>query len=306
MTTFSIGQTAASGFSLIARKPVLLLSIALAYGVLNYGPILAFLASGGSVPSFVGARGDEDAAIQAVLEQFDSPLSIGLGVLWVLSQLALVFVLQTAIYRAVLDPKDSAFGYLRLGADEFRQFLLTLLVILLFLPLVLVFVLMGGIGAGLASFAPAEAVPALQFVAVLLAVVACIWFAVRLSLAAAMTYAERKVRLFESFRVTKGRFWKLLGLIATLVVIAILLSLGFAMVLGLVMGLFGLGMLAGSGEFDWSAIGRMAQPDLSSLQAFLAPFTLIAAILDSLVNAVVLIVFGAPFAVAYKALTERA
>lgn len=305
MATFSIGKTATSGFALLAARPVLPLSIALAYGLLNYGPLLAFLALGGSVPSFAGGDGDQQAAVRAVLDQFASPQAIVLGLLWGLSQLALVFVLQTAIYRAVFEPKRSAFGYLRLGGDEVRQLLLTLLVVLLVLPFFVVAILIGVFGAGFAAFAPAEAVRPLQFAAGLLATGGVLWVAVRLSLAAPMTYAEKEVRLFESFRVTEGRFWKLLGLLVVLVAIAALLSLGLAMLLGLIVGVLGLGMLAGGGAFDWADLGKAIEPDLSSLQAFLTPFTLAAAVLDSLTNAIVLIVFGAPLAVAYKALTGR-
>lgn len=38
-----------------------------------------------------------------------------------------------------------------------------------------------------------------------------IWLAVRLSLASPLTFDTRRVRVFGSFALTRGRFWSLLG-----------------------------------------------------------------------------------------------
>lgn len=303
MSTFSIGKAAFSGFELIAKKPVLLVSVTLAYGLLNYLPVLGFLASGGSVPSFSGPGGSE--AVEALIEQFSSPGAIALGILWGLSQLALVFVLQTAIYRAVIEPRNVGLGYLRLGMDELRQFVLTLLVILLFLPLILLVAFVGGAGAGLASLAPEGASGPLAAVAIAVAVVLAVWIVVRLCLAAPMTFAEKKIRLFESFRVTKGRFWKLVGLFLMLILLALALFIAIAVVFGLLLAVLGVGFMAAGGSFDWESLGSVLQPDLTSLASFATPLTLVTVVVDSLSNALLLIVFGAPLAYVYKTLTDK-
>lgn len=303
MSTFSIGKAAFSGFELIAKKPVLLVSLTLAYGLINYLPVLGFLASGASVPAFTGENGPE--AAEALIEQFSSPGAIALGLLWALSQLALVFVLQTAIYRAVIEPRNVGFGYLRLGMDELRQFLLTLLVILLFLPFVVTVTLLGGAGAGLASLAPEGTSGPLAALAILVVVVLAFWVLVRLCLAAPMTFAEKKVRLFESFRVTKGRFWKLVGVFVMLILLALALFIAMAVLFGLLLAILGAGFMVTGGSFDWESLGSVLQPDLTSLASFATPLTLVTVVADSLMNALLMIVFGAPLAYVYKSLTEK-
>jgi hypothetical protein len=124
-----------------------------------------------------------------------------------------------AIFRAVLRPDEKAFGYLRLGADEFRIIGLYLQIFVLFLAVGL---------AGAVAIVAVEAAAGKGAGAVLgflllglLALLAYVFVGVRLSLCGPQTFAERRIDLFGSWRVTRGHFWGLFGMYLLLVVFLI-------------------------------------------------------------------------------------
>jgi hypothetical protein len=110
-------------------------------------------------------------------------------------------VLTAGIYRMVLRPQEKGIAHLRLGADEWR---LTVVNMILFsigmasLVLVKLFAdAVGGIPGVLAGLALAGVV---------------IWVGVRLLMATPMTFAERRIAIMDSWRLTHGHFWSLLGM----------------------------------------------------------------------------------------------
>ena len=64
---------------------------------------------------------------------------------------------------------------------------------------------------------------AVMFVMVLFAALA--WLAVRLSLASPLTFETRRVNLFGSFALTRGRFWPIFGTYALLIALALVVFL---------------------------------------------------------------------------------
>jgi hypothetical protein len=128
-------------------------------------------------------------------------------------------VLYAAMNRAVLRPSDERYAYLRLGADELRQLLLLLLYAGMFLAayvgVILVMVLVFTVIALVASAFGQAVAGVVTALAAAIAVVgifcAVIFLAVRLSLASALTFATRRVNLFGSWTITRGRFLPMLG-----------------------------------------------------------------------------------------------
>ena len=120
-------------------------------------------------------------------------------------------VLNCAIYRAVLRPQESATGYVRLGADELRM---TALILIKSLIWIVVFFLVSFVTTMviliLNVFAsPLSPYPEFAFTLTVLGFVGWLW--VRLSLSGAMTFSERRLLIFKSWNLTKGRFWPLFG-----------------------------------------------------------------------------------------------
>jgi hypothetical protein len=120
-------------------------------------------------------------------------------------------VTALAAFRAVLRPTDRRWFFLRLGADELRLGILTLVAFFAAVgaggaPASLVFMLASPIMRALptASRLIAE-------VGVAVTVWLEIWLGVRLSLIAVETFSERRFHLAAYWPVTRGHFWYLLG-----------------------------------------------------------------------------------------------
>jgi hypothetical protein len=127
--------------------------------------------------------------------------------------IALFFLVlgMTAIasFRAVLNPEQKRFFYLRLGRDEFRVAAISVMAF----SLVAIF---GGMPAGaliaLASPIMAAAPTLARQIGMLGAVVTVcleIWLCVRLSLIAVETFAEHRFHLSAYWPLARGRFWYL-------------------------------------------------------------------------------------------------
>jgi hypothetical protein len=131
---------------------------------------------------------------------------------------------------------------MRLGARELWLILLAFVSGLLMVLIQLLLAIPQLIIVGVVTLsAPNMAVPA-RLVAELLTMVVVVWLYLRFSLAAPMTFAESKLRLFESWSLTKGHVWSLL-------VVAILVGL-MAGAVYVVLTLVGLG----GGVAIWQAI----------------------------------------------------
>lgn len=175
-------------------------------------------------------------------------------------------VQYAAVNRMILRPSDSAFGFLRLGGDELRQLgvaiSLALVIFAAFLVgvigVTMIAIALGAVNKGLALFA--GVIAGLALVAFLIVLM------VRLSLASAQTFATGRINLFGSWRLTRGHFWSLLG--------AYLLALILAAIVWMAIQALAMvaAMLVGGGM---SAVGEMQSPDVSSLQAFYTPSTIV-------------------------------
>ena len=196
--------------------------------------LIASLALGGSIvvmagPAFMrlmDLRAVAALGLGAVAAMFQR-LAPTYGLLLVYG-LALNALLYAAMNRAVLRPADDRFGYFRLGADELRQFGLLLLSLVVFTGVYFVAILVAVALAVIVSLVLKPVAFLVAVLATLGTVCAAVFVLVRLSLASALTFATRRVNLFGSWALTRGRFWTLFGVyVLALAFVCVVLALGF-------------------------------------------------------------------------------
>ena len=275
-------EAATTGFKLMWSRPrtwlawgIVSLAFYAAVGVASYsamGPQMAALAA-------PGVTTDPAAVVAAVGHAIPAYLVILL--------ISLVFypVFYAGVNRAVLRPQHGGWLYLRLGADELRQFAVFLLqglvLIAAYLASIVVVVLVVGVASvltaaagGAAKTALAVLVGLLTFVAVLADLAALVWLAVRLSLASALTFDTGRVRLFGSFKLTRRMFWPLLGAYLLTLVFLALVAIGPLFVSAIVAATTG--VAGGAGSF-------LLRPDMTSPAAYFGPARIVSFVLGAAV-----------------------
>lgn len=240
----SVGRALDEGFGLVARRPLSAVVWGVVYLALVYGPMLA-IAPGffGAYAELFGAFGGGDADVEAAMLRYSAlaPLANAASVL---GGLLAVSVVLTAVYRTVLRPKEARGFGLRLGKTEAMQALVWVtwyaVVVGATVAVVLGAVLVGVV-AGLAASASGfdwsgtAGVNLLATAPLLLLLVAAplFWVMLRLSMGALVSFDKGGFRLFDSWKLTRGRVWRLFGLAAVLYLITVLLTLVmFALALG--------------------------------------------------------------------------
>jgi hypothetical protein len=287
---FSIAEAFSSGVGVIERSYRSVFVWAAATFAVSLAPaLLVFLLKGGqfSVPdegrSLAALKG-ADAGV--VINQFHRVLDGGYWVyllLWLFWSTFGAAVLQAAVYRSVLEPKQERGAWLRIGGTEVWLFLLMIVQGLALAVLFLFWFLLIMIGALLAKIVGPPAGAWVAGVVTLASTVLAVWLIIRFSLSAAMTVGEGRFRFFSSWTLTKGRSWKLFWTFFLIVALARGLELfGAATVLIL--------------------NGTALQP----VPSFLIPFELVWLALVSLAIACLRTLFLAPLATAYRGLSAGA
>ena len=309
MPTFSFSEAFGAGFALVFRRPltvaawggVMLLAIGVP-GLLLFawvGPQVAALMHYMAQQAQTGAQPDP----AEILRLEGSIMTV--QPLMLLVSVVCRAVLAAAVLRAVLEPQNSRFAYLRLGMQEVWVGLLTLamgvmLGIAMVCTMLGVAVVAGIIGlAMMASHAPQGVTALAALAAGLIAVGVLVWGVVRLSLALPMTFAEREFRLFESWELTRGHGFKLFTLALAL--------LGVVLAVGLVFNLVavGVGMLAG-GSLTLARMQALLQRPPQAWIGQLAPWLALVALVGSFLGAAFSTVMIAPWAVVYRQLRPAA
>ena len=295
---FSGSDAAFEGFRLVRRNPMALVAWALLYAALSLGSLFAMA---GATDTLI-AWGERMEALESasptteeVLAAFQGMGEVMLSVAWLLPvSIAVSAMLMAAVARAVLNPRAGGFGYLRLGMDELRVFVVTLVLgILMFCAWMAVVVLVGVL-AGIAGASGAEWMWLLVVLGALGGVAAVIWLTVRLSLAVPITVAENRFAFFDSFAVTRGKFWSLLGMaVIAFVMVMVISMLSWVVTLPLA-------MMAGAGTGAWSVgSGGDAEPVAAALDVT-NPWIIASALAEAVVYALTVGVMYAPFAAAYR------
>lgn len=285
---FSASDAAFEGFRIVRRDPLAMLAWALLY-IVTFA--LAFALVGGSMIALAqqaeALKGVADPSLEELAPLFGGYMLV-FAVVGPLSILVST-VLTAAIVRAVLEPGARKFGFMRIGMDELRLFgvyvVLFALVCVYYLVVAVVCGVLGAMAA--ASNQPWLFIPI--FLVAIAAILGLIWLSVRFSLVAPIVVAEKRIAIFDSFKMTKGRFWPLFGMAILAGVMSLVVSL-----LGMVIGLpFQLGL---AGPFAQIKAGQAMLPIL--MQS--APLVLGWALVNAVVSALQLAVLYAPFSAAYR------
>lgn len=299
MTTFSFGGAVGAGFGVIARNPLAFLAWCAVYLVVALGPLALMAAT--LWPQFSAlaalAEAEVDPDSPAATQQMMSLMGQinALSLLQWATSLASSALIVGAVFRAVLEPQNRRWFFLRLGRQEFWLALCLVVVVVVagllaalsMFPVMitsLVLVAAGptqtltpGVGLGIGAM-------------VLIALGAMLWLFVRFSLGLPMSFAGSYFRLFESWTLTRGHAAKMalvgvaVSLLATLVQIAVFVGFIFAAV----------AMLQPTAEFDVTTL-TFAQ---------IAPILALAAVLMALVSMFGTVLYSAPLAQIYRQLAQ--
>ena len=297
MTTFSFGGAVGAGFGVIARNPLAFLAWCAVYLVVALGPLALMAAT--LWPQFSAlaalAEAEVDPDSPAATQQMMSLMGQinALSLLQWATSLASSALIVGAVFRAVLEPQNRRWFFLRLGRQEFWLALCLvvvavvagLLAALSMFPVMitsLVLVAAGptqtltpGVGLGLGAM-------------VLIALGAMLWLFVRFSLGLPMSFAGSYFRLFESWPLTRGHAAKMalvgvvVSLLATLVQLAVFAGFIFAAV----------AILQPTADFYVTTL-TFAQ---------VAPILALAAVLMALVSVFGTVLYSAPLAQIYRQL----
>jgi hypothetical protein len=244
---FSAVSTAFEGFRVIGHRPG---TVAL-WGLFYLGVVLAmivvlFALTGTTLIDslkHVGSKPDTEAILR---------IAGGLMLAWVVNFGVLVLgetMFCAAVFRAVLRPEQKRLGYLRFGGDELRLLLVFLVTGALWCVAFVMAGMVVSLFIGLAYSGNRSVGAALGYVSS--AVVACglIWLGVKMSMAPVMTFAEGRIRIFESFGLTRGHFRKLLGMYAVVALVCAALWVAMSLIIYL-FEFLGLGGLLATGAID--------------------------------------------------------
>ncbi|MFI4976360.1 MAG: hypothetical protein ACHP84_17640 [Caulobacterales bacterium] len=273
MAQIEITQAAFAGFGIFRRQPLAPVVWMLLYVVAF---ALVFLLVGGAFISAIAAimKAGPSAAPQQVLGMLGAVIGgyfLLLLVGWVVGAMV-----NMAVIRAVLEPENSAYAYLRLGSQELWLMLVNLVIFVLYFVLLFACFMVVGILSLLAgSNAGARAV--LSFVGTIAIYGVMIWLWLRLSMAPAMVFADKRFRLFESWSMTRGHA-------GALFVVGVLV---FVVAFALEIVLMVIGFAVGAGFFA-QVTQLLSSPDVATM----APAAILAAF------GPILLVFGVLYAIA--------
>lgn len=294
---FSATDAAFEGFRLVRRNPVALVGWTLLYLVYTLATLFA---AGGMMRSMsvwmeqmealeAGPPPSSPEALVPIMESYVAAMS---HMAWAIPlSLVIGAVLMAAIARAVLTPGTSGFGYMRLGMDEVRVFVVTIVIAILYSIAACIAVVAAAVIGGIAISA-IEGWGALVMVLAMLAAIAfMIWLAVRWSLAVPITIAQKKFAIFDSFAVTKGRFWPLLGMAFIAFVMVVIVSL-LAGIVAMPISMMGGMSMFGSMSEDPTEMFRNFNPT--------NPWMIVSSVVNAFVYALTVAVLYAPFSAAYR------
>jgi len=292
MTGFSATDAALEGFRITRERPKALAAwTAFSFAVSLAGVLITVNMPADARRALEALKSEQTPDPNALLQALAtlSPL--------LLFGLAVQCMMAAAVYRIMLRPADQKYSYLRLGRDELRLMALTLIYLALGVVLIAAIQLVVFVVAMVASALGQGAMVFVGSVTELFTIGVFVYVAVRMSLAPVITFEHGKLSIFDSWALTRGQFWRLLGAyllaICCVFVVAVLAMILFWSVSALVV------LATGGSLTDLRAI---QQPDETRLATYANPFMIAYMIVGSLFTAIYYAVIAAPGAYAYRAL----
>lgn len=289
MAGFGGGKAVAAGFRLIAREPLSVLAWAGVYLLLGILPQAAIWPKIAQLMRTSGGGLDE-----RMLAELNASMLGYQPVIWLCSILMYTLV-YGAIYRAILEPENRRYFYLRVGMQELWMLLSSAVVLILgVIAMFITAIPIGVVGAAAGQGAGATGLTFLLGCAVFLLF---FWLGMRFALAGVMAFAQRRFVLLESWRMTRGHGLKMMGVALALFCIV----LGVELVFGLAAFLALYPMINGGEAAMTKALG-----DPETLVTRWGPWIVALCLLGSIVIAAFYAVLAAPWASIYRDLTESA
>ena len=230
--------------------------------------------------------GDAAAGLEGTVGRF-GPLAFVAAPLVLIVWLAII----GAIFRQELRPGEKGWAFMRLGRDEARLGVLALIgagIVLIIAGLQ--FAAIAGLTLAFDAFLPAASTTA-RVIGTAAASCLNFWIVVRLSLAPAHTFAQRRVSMFGSWALTRRHFWELAWMI--------LLMIGTVFVVFVVLTLV-TNLLGGQILRDLTA-HRLSHPNAGEIASLL-----VLIFLPTVVPVLVFVLVYSPLAFAYRALSGAA
>jgi hypothetical protein len=218
-------------------------------------------------------------------------------VLFLMFGLLFYAVLYATMSRAVLEPAEERLSYIRFGMDEARQLLLVLLWIVITAVFYAVALAAAIAGALVLAGTPRAIHGLLVVIACLLVAAAAIYCLVRLSLATALTFDSRRVDLFGSWRLTRGRFWKMLGTYLLVLGVGLII-----MILTTIITVAAAAVLGGIGAV--ASVFQSGMASMGSMNAFFVPARLAVSLIWALVTPLMWALFFMPAPAIYRQLRD--
>lgn len=295
---FSATDAAFEGFRLVRRNPMALVVWSALYLILSLASLYASAASLGGMVAMnemlEGMEASPPANFQDMFPVFEAYGQAMSHTLWLMPiSLVVGSVIYAAVARGVLTPEDKAFGYVRFGMDEVRVLVVSIVVTL---AAVLIYCLAIAVvvALGVVAVATEQAwMGLLVVIAIVAAIALMVWLAVRWSLAIPIVVAEKRFAFFDSFALTRGRFWPLLGMAIIAGLLSVVIWFLSMIVVMPVSMMSGMGMM--------SAMGASTDPS-AMLEAFdpTNPWMIATAVLNAIIYGLMVGVVYAPFGAAYR------
>lgn len=225
MKDFSIVGSALAGFRLIAKRPLSFLSwyaIWLVY-LVGFTALGTYMAGEAfqvldELQRVQRETGETNVTTMMQVAGQTGPYSL----IGMVLRIAVTVFVSAAVLRVALNPARKGLTHLRLSGDEFRLLMVTVVVMVIMIAAMLagfiLTIVLGLVGGGVARAVDALPTAAIALGAVGLggAITVCgyIFLMVKFMFAQADTMAGREMRFFNTWTLTKGRFWKLLATFA--------------------------------------------------------------------------------------------
>lgn len=300
MKRFSIGTSIGDGFGLVTGRPLSVFvwgllvlaptfgSVALIFPMM--GDIFANMPAAGAEPEGYSPFNDQTFAGMMQFQLASALLNVG--------HLAIIAIVYTAIFRAVLRPAERGFFSLRVGMDELRVAVVGLVIgVVLYIAMIVLALVGAALVFALWSSDPVAGVWALGGYGLLVLLGIC-WVMARVSMMAPASVLYRDFAFTQGWRLAAGKAWPLFGMM----LLILLMILVIEMVLVLI-GVAGLsGVWAASGMV-WAAEANPF-PGLNDWLVANWYWVVIGAVVLSFFYGMVLTLAVGPFASACRQLAE--